>query len=185
MWCRRGESESSCVSKTPDAQNARYAKIAPNWNVTGTRNCSLYIRYVPRGAEKTIHRRGCGKLRQWRRQPFATSHNLTSREQSLSSQPCSRRGYPVITSAIRPAQSPPWSRNTEWRMPGGSCMYSLHAVAQIHQHLVSFVDANESDARIFEIQDHVRGPGHHHRKHQHVHPATLFASPHTVASKQR
>jgi len=185
MWCRRGESESPCVSKTPDAQNARYGKIAPNWNVSGTRNCSLYIRYVPREAEKTIHRRRCGKLQPPLGRHLDASHNGTSEEQCLPSQPCSRRGYPVISSAIRPAQPPPCSRNIAWRMPGVSCMSSLHAVAQIHQHLVSFVDANESDARIFEIQDHVRGPGHHHRKHQHVHPATLFASPHTVASKQR
>jgi len=32
--------------KSPDAQNARYGRNAPNWNVTGTQNCSPYIRHA-------------------------------------------------------------------------------------------------------------------------------------------
>jgi len=49
-WCRRRESEFPCALKTGNlltfssARNARYGKIAANWNVSGTRICSLYIR---------------------------------------------------------------------------------------------------------------------------------------------
>jgi hypothetical protein len=44
VWWRRGESEYSPVLKTrnllifPYAKNAEHDKIAPNWNVTGTRD---------------------------------------------------------------------------------------------------------------------------------------------------
>jgi len=46
-WWRRGESEYSSVLKTRnllifrDAQNAENGEIAPNWNVSGTRDFSF------------------------------------------------------------------------------------------------------------------------------------------------
>jgi hypothetical protein len=60
-WCRREELGFPCVLKTgnllktPDAKNAQYGRIAPDWNVSGTLNRSLCIRYAYLGAGMTIH----------------------------------------------------------------------------------------------------------------------------------
>jgi hypothetical protein len=53
VWCRRRESEYSEILKTRnllifrDAKNAKNGKIAPNWNVSGTRDFSFAQPLIP------------------------------------------------------------------------------------------------------------------------------------------
>jgi len=59
----------------------------------------------------------------------------------------------------------------------------LHLLVSIDKKMIEFVNANESEPRIFHVGKSVKGDGQSRGKNEHVNPAARFGSGHTEASK--
>src|SRR5215467_8950464 len=57
----------------------------------------------------------------------------------------------------------------------------LHALAEVYQCLVKRVHANQAEARVFDVRDHVHRNGHRGREQQHVQPVARSRRAHVEA----
>ena len=62
---------------------------------------------------------------------------------------------------------------------------SFHVLAKVHQYLISMIDPDESDARVFEIEDDIYRHGGDGGEADDVNHAALLAASHAIPGQQR